>query len=295
MNNSKPFGLNIHSEISLPGCGVTGVKADVRIRYGAVPDSLPGAVMIRVCTQTRPGQFLLTLDRVAKYLVEGGTRITIEPAPGVNDDEVRLFLMGAVWSALLLQRGLLPLHGSAIRVKDGAVVFAGPSGNGKSTLAAALMERGHPFVTDELCALDVKENSPPTLLPGFPQIQLWADSLRRLDWDIRHLAPVRPGLGKFVVPLENDTIGAPLPVARLYVMVVGNKPSYRIKPLQGRNRIYTVIDCTYRVKHVAGHGLSTPHFKQCCDTARHIDVKRLERPMVPFDLESLVNLITGDF
>jgi hypothetical protein len=295
MNNSKPFGLNIHSEIPLPGCGATGATADVRIRYGAVPDSLPGAAMIRVCTQTRPGQFLLALDRVAKYLVEDGTRITIEPAPGVTDDEVRLFLMGAVWSALLLQRGLLPLHGSAIRVKDGAVVFAGPSGNGKSTLTAALMERGYPLIADELCALAVKENSPPVLLPGFPQILLWADSLRKLEKDMRHLAPVRPGLGKYVVPLENDTVGAPLPVERLYVMAVGNKPSFRIKPLQGRNRIHAVIECTYRVKHVAGHGLSTSHFKQCCDTARHIDVKRLERPLIPFDLERLVNHITGDF
>jgi hypothetical protein len=291
----KPFGLDIQSVIPLPGCVATGETPDVTIRYGAVPDSLPGAAMIRVCTQARPGQFLLTLEHVAKYLVEDGNCITIEPASGVTNDEVRLFLMGAVWSALLLQRGLLPLHGSAIRVKDGAVVLAGPTGNGKSTLAAALLERGFPVIADELCALAVKENSPPLLLPGFPQILLWADSLRKLEMDIQRLAPVRPDLEKYILPLENNTVQEPLPLERLYILNTGNTPSITISSLRGVKKNHALIDCTYRVHQVAGHGLSMAHFQQCADAARYIEIKRLERPVVPFDLESLIKRFTVDF
>jgi hypothetical protein len=295
MNHTKPFGLNIQSEIQLPGCAATGEAPDVTIRYGTVPETLPGAAMIRVCAQARPGQFLLTLDNVAKYMVEDGTCITIEPAPGVTDDEVRLFLMSTVWSALLLQRGLLPLHGSAIRVKDGAIIFAGPTGHGKSTLVAALRERGFPVIADELCALAVKENSPPLLLPGFPQVLLWADSLRKLAKDIRSLAPVRQGLEKYILPLENNTVQEPLPLERLYILNTGNTPSFTLSTLRGIKKSHALIDCTYRVHHVAGHGLSSPHFKQCANAARYIEVKRLERPVVPFDIDSLVNRFTGDF
>ncbi len=133
----KPFGLDIQSVIPLPGCVEAEGTPDVSIRFGEVPDSLPNASTIRACTQARPGQFLLIVDRVAKYLVENGDIITIQPAPGATEDEIRLFLMGSAWSALLLQRGLLPLHGSAVQVNDKAYVLAGPSGNGKSTLAAA--------------------------------------------------------------------------------------------------------------------------------------------------------------
>ncbi len=294
MNHTKPFGLNIQSEIQLPGCVATGEAPDVTIRYGTVPETLPGAAMIRVCAQARPGQFLLTLDNVAKYLVEDGTCITIEPAPGVTDDEVRLFLMRAVWSALLLQRGLLPLHGSAIRVKDGAVVFAGPSGNGKSTLAAALRERGFPVIADELCALAVKENSPPLLLPGFPQILLWAASLRKLKKDIRQLGPVRPGLEKYILPLENTAVLESFPLERVYTLHTGNTPSFTLSSLRGVKKNHALIDCTYRVHQVAGHGLSASHFRQCADAARYIEVKRLERPAMPFDIDSLVKRFTED-
>lgn len=294
MNHMKPFGLNIQSVIPLPGCVEAVETPDVTIRYGAVPDSLPGAVMIRVCAQARPGYFLLTLDNVAKYLVENGTCITIEPAPGVTDNEIRLFLMGAVWSALLLQRGLLPLHGSAIRVKNGAVILAGASGNGKSTLAAALMERGYPIIADELCALDFEEDSPPLLLPGFPQLLLWADSLRKLKRDIGQLVPVRPDMEKYILPLESGYAPESLPLEQLYILNTGNTPSFSLSTLRGIKKNHALIDCTYRVHQVAGHGLSAPHFKQCADAARHIEVKRLERPAVPFDLQSLINHFTGD-
>lgn len=295
MKHTKPFGLNIQSVIPLPGCINNGDVPDVTIRYGSVPDSLHNATMIRVCTQVRPGQFLFILEHVAKYLVEDGHCITIEPAPGVNDDVIRLFLMGTVWSALLLQRGLLPLHGSAIRVKDGAVVFSGPSGKGKSTLAAFLMDRGYPVIADELCALVVAENSPPLLLPGFPQIMLWADSLRKLAKDLRNMAPVRQDLEKYILLPGNNTVQEALPMKRLYILNTGYAHSVTLKPLVGVKKNHALIDCTYRFHHVAGHGLNVPHFKQCTGVARYIDVRLVERPVASFDLESLAALIVEDF
>lgn len=291
MNSVKPFGLTIHSEIRLPGCRAAGELPDVTVRYGDVPDLLAGAVMTRACTQVRPGCFLLRLDGVAKCLVEEGNSITVEPAPGATDDEIRLFLMAAVWNALLLQRGLLPLHGSAIQVQGDAVILAGPSGNGKSTLAAALAEQGYPVLADELCALAVSADSPPLLLPGFPQMLLWEDSLRKLGWDTRHLSRVRPGLEKWIVPLDEQPDCEAIPLRSVYVLTVGNTAAFDIRRFKGMKPVQALIDATYRVHHVAGHGLSLPHFNQCANAARQIIVKRLERPATPFNLNGLVNLL----
>lgn len=291
MNSMKPFGLAIQSEIRLPGCHATGELPDVTVRYGGVPDLLPDAVMTRVCTQIRPGRFLLRLDGVAKYLVEEGSRITIEPAPGATDDEIRLFLMAAVWSALLLQRGLLPLHGSAVQVQNGAVILAGPSGNGKSTLAAALAEQGYPVLADELCALSVSADSLPLLLPGFPQMLLWEDALRKLGRNTQHLTPVRPGLAKWIVPLEECPDCEAIPLRSVYLLTVGNTADFDVRRFTGMKPVQALIDATYRVHHVAGHGLSVPHFNQCANAARNITVKRVERPATPFDLAGLVSLL----
>jgi hypothetical protein len=203
--------------------------------------------------------------------------------------------MGSVWSALLLQRGLLPMHGSAIQVKDRAVVFLGPTGNGKSTIAAALVDRGYPAISDELCAIVVTENAPPLLLPGFPQILLWADSLKKLAKDIRCLTPVRSNLEKYILPVDTTVVRENLPLKQLYILNTCNTPSFSITPLQGVKKSHALVESTYRVHHVAGHGLSVPHFNQCTTVARYIDLKRVERPVVPFNLDGLVERLVGDF
>jgi len=291
----KPFGLDIRSVIPLPGCVEADGAADVSIRYGAVPDALPGAATIRACTQARPGQFLLVVDQVARYLVEDGSLITIQPAAGAPDAEIRLVLMGSVWSALLLQRGLLPIHGSAVRVNGRAIVLAGPSGNGKSTLAAALHESGHSLLADELCALAIGANGSPLLLPGFPQILLWGDALRALKLDHLDLVPVRASLKKYILPCPAAHGSKPLPLERIYILGVVNTPSFSLTPLAGMRKIHALIDHTYRVHHVAGLGLERDHFRLCAGVAAHVQVKRVERPGFPFDLASLVRHVTGDF
>lgn len=49
--------------------------------------------------------------------------------------------------------GVAVLHAGASVVGGGAVAFAGVSGAGKSTLTAATVKGGHPFLCDEVCAV----------------------------------------------------------------------------------------------------------------------------------------------
>ncbi len=55
---------------------------------------------------------------------------------------------------MALQRGLLPLHASAVSRAGAVHAFSGASGGGKSTLAAALGRHGLPFFVDDLLLLD---------------------------------------------------------------------------------------------------------------------------------------------
>lgn len=295
MNTLNPFGLNIESQIPLPGVSTPSDPVDVTILFGPVPDTLDDAVMVRICAQIAPGRYLLNVHAVAKYLVENGQKITIEPYPGVSNEEIRLFLLGPIWGALLFQRGLLPIHGSAIRVGEGTAIFSGSSGNGKSVLAAAFHDRGYAVAADELCAVDIPQNGVPMLLPGFPHILLWADALRKMGKDSHNLTRIRADLEKFILPLEGNTVREPLPLKRLYLLNTCNTPNFTLSPLHGLKKNHAVIDCTYRAEQVSGFGLRVSHFRQCATAAMHMDVKRLERPTVPFDLENLVHLLEEDF
>src|SRR5580704_8529252 len=64
--------------------------------------------------EVRPGYFQLDVPGVAHYRVEEGQRIVIQPLPGASPEQIRLFLFGSALGTLLYQRGLLPLHGSAV-------------------------------------------------------------------------------------------------------------------------------------------------------------------------------------
>ena len=48
---------------------------------------------------------------------------TVDPLPGVEDSLLRLPLLGAVFSAVIHQRGFLGLHASAVAIDGHAVEF----------------------------------------------------------------------------------------------------------------------------------------------------------------------------
>jgi len=98
-DNSSPvyyyqaFGLTIASALLCPELLPGEGPAEVTIRYGAVPDALEDIQQQGDCYQVNAEAFFLKLNSIAKYLVTAGEQIIIEPVPGVQDGEVRLFLL----------------------------------------------------------------------------------------------------------------------------------------------------------------------------------------------------------
>jgi hypothetical protein len=73
--------------------------------------------------------------------------------------------------------GWLSLHGSAVALGAGAVAFLAPKGNGKSTLAFALMRAGGALMTDDTVVIE--PGRPSIVRPGVQSVRLFRDSA---DW-----------------------------------------------------------------------------------------------------------------
>ena len=168
------FGLNIASEIPFLDMETIQGIPDVIIENGEIPDALHDAVVKGVRYEAGPGAFLLKVDGIAGYHVTQGKRIVIQAAPEAVPEEILLFLMGSAMGALLHQRGFLPLHAGAVLTDQGAVILAGPSGIGKSTLNAAFQHQGFPILADDVCAVTAEKNNGARVIPGFPRLKLWA-------------------------------------------------------------------------------------------------------------------------
>ncbi len=288
------FGLLVESELPLPEL-ITGVfTPDVSILFGEVTEQIEIPSVSGICYKTFEDKFLLKVDGVACYLVENGNHILIDRAEGGSDEEIRLFLLGSAFGALIHQRGILPLHGSAIVVDNKALIFSGISGAGKSTLAAGFVKRGYKLLADDVCVITLDENENPIAHPGYPQMKLWSDSLENLGHKTVSLRKIRGNLKKYALPIQTDFCNHPLPVKGIYIISTKNNADIGLRRLTGVEKFNAVNDNTYRLNFLKGGGSSMAHFRHIEAISRKCFVKRLERPTKGFYIEKLIELIEND-
>jgi len=89
------------------------------------------------------------------HVLSGARRVDVYPEPEVDEDLLRLLLVGQVAVFVLNQLGTPTLHASATVTERGGVAFLGPKGQGKSTMVAAFIKRGATLLTDDVLPLRI--------------------------------------------------------------------------------------------------------------------------------------------
>ncbi|MEA2904155.1 MAG: hypothetical protein QOI12_1542 [Alphaproteobacteria bacterium] len=214
--------LKLASEFELPGLtaweGPADAAADLIFRVGNVPVRLHNADHVAPLFQTRGrSEYLLALPGSARILIRNGREVTIESEAGIDPTGVRALLGGPVQAVLWHQRGLLPLHANVVVINGHAVALAGHSAAGKSTLAAVLMAHGHTMMTDDICVVEARAGADPRVLPGYPRLRLWRDTLDHLGIATEGLSRALFGKEKYFVDCAD---GAPSSPQRLAAVIL---------------------------------------------------------------------------
>jgi hypothetical protein len=205
----------------LPGSEPAEVPAgdeDARVRVRSVPERLQEIVDRGSVWELNGSQFLLKLPGIGRFLVSNGRRVDVEPAPETDLREALPFVMGTCFGALLLQRGGLVLHGSAVAMDGQAYVFCGRSGIGKSSLAAALCSTGCEFLNDDVCSVGIDKGGRPVIWPDGRRLKLFEESMEQLELRSRECGMVRPGIGKHYVAPPGPTPKGAVPLAAVYIL-----------------------------------------------------------------------------
>ena len=121
---------------------------------------------------------LYLIDNEPIFRVISGKEIIVNPIVNIDMSFLRHLILGPGIGTLLLQKGHLVLHASAVNVEGRGVVFLGWGGDGKSTIAAAMNNRGHQFITDDVLSIIFSRNNEPVAIPSFPRVKLWDDVIK---------------------------------------------------------------------------------------------------------------------
>jgi hypothetical protein len=282
---------------------------DLQIEAAPVLPALDSATARGVLWQAAPTRFLLNAPDVARYLAEDGHRLTIERSSVADEEEVIRLGRTAPLAALLYQRGKFAFHAAAAvpsrrmssradfakqsHITDGAVLLAGDSGTGKSTLLAALLQRGWKILSDELAAVGLDEAGQPVIFPVSSEILLYEDALKKFDLqNLRELKPLANGRHAFSA--LGQFINTPLPLSSIYRLTVRNDGEIETEQIRGQE-YFQVINMLLYNSHVADVLLERVlHFRLASALVHSATLRRLTRPRGQWCVEELADRIEAD-
>lgn len=229
------YNLGIATNRTIPGVPPSSIDSiDLRISFGSLPawvyeldarlsytseytDS-SGAPLLHVY-RLRDGKYHLFryADRTEFLVDDAGTEIWCCWQEPLTIEDTATYLLGPVLGFVLLLRGVISLHASAVVVGSDAIALVGPAGSGKSTTAAAFSSRGFSVLADDVVTLD-DEGDRFLVRPSYPCIRLWPGSVKALYGSESHLPLLTPNWDKRYLALSDQFQRKPLPLSAIYVL-----------------------------------------------------------------------------
>ncbi|OKH32526.1 serine kinase [Calothrix sp. HK-06] len=278
------FNLGIHSELPLPELTTSNTQADITIRLGNLND-LQGE------HSNSNDYFLGSIEGVGMVLVKEGREIILDPNPEIDESILRPFILGAVISILLRQRGLLVLHASSVAINGEAIAFIGESGWGKSTLAEAFHSQGYSILTDDVMAVSV-DGYQPLVIPSFPQVRLWSDTAAAVGHAPGSLPSLSIETPKLSHILSDGFVQTPLPLKRIYVLDFAAE--FKIIPVDMQTSFVELMRHSREVQALKTPEHMNAYLHLCTSLLKQVPVYRLQRKRSLSALSNLVDLITSD-
>jgi hypothetical protein len=234
----------------------------------------------------------IRIDAIADFEVRGGQLITVWPAAGAERKDIEIFLFGPVWATLCHQRGLLPLHASAI-LSDGRITaFAGRSGTGKSTTAALMHAANYQLFADDILPISFDKNSVPGAWPYLRRLKLHTDSIVQLALTAGEPVSEKLDKDKYFVHPKHAADDKWSRFERLYLLEIDPaKSQHSIDRLVGAEAVCALVEHTYHFDFIEGSRRFNDHLDFCTKLASKVAIYRLRRSRLLGDGKEFGSLI----
>lgn len=285
------YGLKIASNIPVIGFTELAVtEPDVMITEGDVLENLEYCNSKSALFQSSDHELLFRHQPLGAFYIANGNQIVIQKAVGVKESDLSSVIVGICFGAILHQRMLLPLHASAVCFRNKCIVLAGRSGAGKTTLAAAFIKAGASLIADDVSLIKF-EDEIPVVMPAFPTIKIWSDSLQHFGISSEGLLVVRGDMQKYYLPVDQFLV-QPTPVDHIIILNTHSNPDIEFHSINGYKKFSELRKYTYLHKSFSGNDFLANHFQLAGKLASKMPVHKLIRQRNNFDTDQLINIIS---
>lgn len=294
----KIYGLNISSDIILPELlplkGIDKETIHVTITKGCISEYIHREIEkgITYCYNNEVIWFVI--EKIAIYYISDGCRIIIQPYENVNMDDLKAFLLGSAFGALLIQRNMIAIHGGTIVVNNKAIIITGTTGAGKSTLTTAFRLNGSLFMADDVSVIKVAEGEELQVCPAYPQQKLCRDSAERLGYICKGLKLIDHERDKYAVPIQSEEfVNKPVDLGAIYELTVGDTQKAEIVQITGIEKMKLLYGNIFRIGFTKETGLSALYYKNYIQIAKKATVYRITRPKNQFSVQQQMDFISA--
>ena len=233
--------------------------------------------------------FLYVIKNVVAFLI---TENQMKVFPMVKNPKVwQSFLIGGAMSIVLNIREYFLLHGSAVESNKVAYLFLGLSGVGKSSIATALEQKTYGIITDDICALSIKNNNL-YINPGTQQARLLKDTVELLG--IKEITAlehpnVKPKYGYHFAPINV----AKTNVKRIIELVVDDRMEKEIciERIESFEKIKLLEENIYKKKLSIIVKGEQHNFQSIMKAVNEVECFQLKRKRAKYNLKELADLI----
>jgi len=209
--------------------------------------------------------------------------ITMSPGDNPLRREVRMF--GVPTSLCTMERGDVSIHASAVEVAGRAVLLAGPSRYGKTTLASALAQAGHRLLAEDSSRCSIGE--PPMVMPGPAVVRLRADVVDFVDLPATRVGLDSDGRVGLIIDERDRGDGSGVPLRAILFLRSGSGPP-KLEPVRTPDALRDILALTFQLPD---HESRAAAFSRVADLAAGVDTLNLHRRIESDATGEVVRLI----
>jgi len=299
--------LTVASDIEIPDAEGTSLEqvtqsADVTVTLAPVSqDFINNEKYVQITDDwgyyvNNPKHFFMHSYGYDFEIADGDSIIVDTHDLDAGNPDLSTFILGSAFGVIGIQRGLIPIHGTAVVTGDASVIITGGVGSGKSTVLSSLIMDGYKYLADDICMVFTEEGRP-FVIPSYPQRKIDAKTAGETGESVAGATLLdESGRDKFAVRRVAEWSDETLPLSCIIEIIPvtrkdGAAFSPEITEITGHESLMLVLRNQYRPRFVASIGTPPGSMKRLLEITSSVKTYRLLRPEEGFPIKETARII----